>query len=435
MEITWVEIGKLKPNPKNPNKHSKDQIDRLVKLIKYQGWRHPIIVSNQSDLVVAGHGKLEAAKKMGLQKVPVHYQDFQDSEQEYAFLTSDNAIASWAELDLGNINSELGNLGPDFDLDLLGIKDFVIELADKALTDEDSVPEKPIEPRSKLGDLFLLGPHRLLCGDSTDKALVERLMNGEKADMVFTSPPYLDLRDYRGDIDLSITKLGGIFDWPAHFFCVNLGLIIRERTIIQYWNDWIAEANKRGLPLLSWNVWDKERASAPAHQQSMFGLCHEWIFVFGEYRELELTIPNKCAGETHAGNATVREKDGSLRDKSRTQIRAFRQLDSVLRLPAVNCRSAEYTGHPASFPVAFAESYVTSIAKGSIIGDPFCGSGSTLIGCEKTGRKCYGMEIDPHYCDVILERWAKFTGKDPIREDGKSWADLKKSSLQNKSNK
>lgn len=122
-----ISVNKLKEHPKNRNSHSKEQIDRLVKLIEFQGFRCPIIISNLSGYIVAGHGRLYAAKSMGLDKVPVDYQDFQSEEAEYAFLVSDNAIASWSELDFSGINTDIGDLGP-FDIDLLGIKNFDVEI-------------------------------------------------------------------------------------------------------------------------------------------------------------------------------------------------------------------------------------------------------------------------------------------------------------------
>lgn len=131
MLIEWEAICNVKPHPKNPNKHTNEQIERLSKLIQYQGWRHPIIVSNRSGFVVSGHGRLDAAQLLQLQTVPVSYQDFLSDEQEYAFLVSDNAIASWAELDLSSINAAIPDLGPDFEVDLLGMKIFEIEVADK----------------------------------------------------------------------------------------------------------------------------------------------------------------------------------------------------------------------------------------------------------------------------------------------------------------
>lgn len=130
-KITWVDIKKLKPHPKNPNKHSKEQIERLAEIIAYQGFRSPIVVSNRSGYIVAGHGRVEAAMANELTKVPVSYQDFTDDEQEYAHMTADNAIADWATLDLSMINKDIIELGPDFNIDMLGIKDFELEPADK----------------------------------------------------------------------------------------------------------------------------------------------------------------------------------------------------------------------------------------------------------------------------------------------------------------
>lgn len=142
-----LEIHKVVPNPKNPNKHPEKQIDRLSKLIDYQGQRHPIIVSKRSGFIVAGHGRLEAIKKLGWEKIAVNYQDFDSDAQEYAFITSDNSIAEWADLDLGLVNTEMLDLGPDFDVELLGLENFVIEMADFDDKEEEkeSTPEQLVE--------------------------------------------------------------------------------------------------------------------------------------------------------------------------------------------------------------------------------------------------------------------------------------------------
>lgn len=133
-----VPLSELKPHLRNRNKHSEDQIARLAQIFEYQGIRHPIIVSNLSGFIVAGHGRLEAAKKLGLTEFPVDYQDFSSEEEEYAFLVSDNSIALWAELDLAGINADMPDLGPDFDIDLLGLKEFELEPADLPEIDTDA---------------------------------------------------------------------------------------------------------------------------------------------------------------------------------------------------------------------------------------------------------------------------------------------------------
>ncbi len=135
-KIVWVPIVEVIPNDKNRNKHPKEQIERLAEIIKYQGWRHPIIVSTLSGKIVAGHGRLEAAKLIGLQKVPVHYQSFLDATQETSFGISDNAIALWAELDMIGINDDLPEMGPEFDIDMLGIEKFELDVSEKEKPDK-----------------------------------------------------------------------------------------------------------------------------------------------------------------------------------------------------------------------------------------------------------------------------------------------------------
>lgn len=136
-----VPVGELKPHPKNRNKHPKDQIDRLARILEFQGWRYPVKVSKRSGFVTSGHGRLEAARANGWATVPVNFQDYESDEQEYADLQADNAIALWAELDFSGINTDIGDIGPDFDIDLLGIKGFVIEPAELPnLPDGDRLP-------------------------------------------------------------------------------------------------------------------------------------------------------------------------------------------------------------------------------------------------------------------------------------------------------
>lgn len=374
--------------------------------------------------IAKGHGTLSAIKQNNWTEAPVVYQDFESEEQLYAFVQSDNAIAAWSDLDLPSIHTDLPDLAP-FDIELLGIKDFQFE-PDPHDGDEDAVPETPKIAKTKRGELWILGDHKLLIDDCTVKENVDRLMGGEKADMCFTSPPYSDLRDYGGGIDLAPQTLSKFFDWPTKTFYVNLGLIVRDREIVCYWDEYLNAARSRSLKLLSWNVWDKGNASAPAHQQAMFGLCHEWIFAFGEYRELNLT--NKNEGMEVLGRRTRREKDGSISEQqnSRTATRTHRQLDTVIAMQRQHNFAADYDGsHPAPFPSKLAEEYIAASSNnGDLVADPFLGSGSTLIACEKTNRKCYGMEIETLYGDVILSRFAKFSGKDPVREDGVKWSSL-----------
>jgi hypothetical protein len=210
----------LRAHPKNANNHPPEQIKRLSKILEYQGWRYPIKVSKRSGYVTSGHGRIQAALLLGWNEVPVNYQDYEDDDQEQADVHSDNAIASWAELDLSAINAQMGDFDPGFDIDLLGIKDFTLDIGEKdAGCDEDETPETPPEPVVKRGELWILGEHRLLIDDCTVKENVERLMAGEKAELCFTSPPYSDQRDYSGNLDLTPRKLAGFL--RPHALCLR----------------------------------------------------------------------------------------------------------------------------------------------------------------------------------------------------------------------
>lgn len=362
-----VPIDSLNPHPKNTNKHSKEQIQRLAKILEYQGWRYPIKVSKQSGFITSGHGRLEAARLLKLDVVPVNFQDYENETQELADLTSDNAIASWAELDLSLINTQLGDMGPDFDLDLLGIKDFVLDPAEKvAQCDEDEIPEK-VEPRTKLGDIYRLGEHRLLCGDSTDIHAVEFLMNGENVDLVFTDPPYgIDYQDVKknhrkiendSELDGIQSLLSVILSQNSPMFlCCNWkSFSTFEKAMI--------EADK---PPKACIVWDKMNR---VQNLDKFGKQHEFILYFGPF----------------GGEKTV-------------------------DVDVWQCKRQVLSEHPTAKPIELIERAIMHFNKGNVL-DLFGGSGSTLIACEKTNRRCFMMELDPQYCDVIVARWEKYTGQ------------------------
>ncbi len=351
-----VDIGDLKPNPKNPNKHSAAQIERLCQLITYQGFRQPIIVSNQSGLIVVGHGRLEAAKKLGFTKLPTSYQDFSDETEEYNFMVSDNAISAWSELDLSAINTEIGELGP-FDIDLLGIEGFTVTPVEKVEPQcgEDDVPGiSTSKVNTVLGYVYQLGAHRLMCGDSTSIDAVEKLMNGEKSELCFTSPPYADQRDYNGEKELSTEHLATFIRaayGKVNYFAVNLGYSRKNGEVNPYWDDYIKEAKDCGLIFLSWNIWDRGSAFSIGQQTAMFPIENEWIFVFGEKtKDLNTTVPNKHAGEKTG--VTNRQADGSLVRKASYGIREFRELGTICRIGVDRNRSID---HPAKFPVELPE--------------------------------------------------------------------------------
>lgn len=398
-----VEINRVVPNPRNPNKHTDQQITLLAKIIKYQGWRNPIVVSNKSGFVVSGHGRLEAAIKNEWTQVPVDFQDFENDAQEYAHMIADNKIAELAEHDDQMMFNTLKEVEVE-DFDYLGIPDFEMpkEIEEGKNETEDNVPTD-VDTRVNSGDLWILGEHRLLCGDSISDW--EKLFNGIKPELCFTSPPYSDQRDYSGDLQLSPKHLAKFMIAPCNLFAINLGLQRKDNQIVQYWDDYISVAKDMGHKFLSWNIWDRGSAFSIGQQTAMFPIEHEWILIFGQKKQLNKTIKNKNAGRKKG--ATNRQKDGSLKMKDTYNIHDKRHLGTIIRNDVDRELSVD---HPAKFPVLLPEKYIEACTNvNENIYDPFGGSGSTLIACEKTDRKCFMMEIDPHYCDIILKRWEDYS--------------------------
>lgn len=391
-----VPIAELRPHPKNRNKHGQDQVERLAKLLSAHGMRAPIVVSNLSGYIVKGHGTVLALKHAAETHAPVTYQDFESEEVEYQFLQADNAIASWAELDLKGIHLDLGELGP-FDIELLGIKDFQFEPdPEKNPGDEDAVPEVE-QNTAKVGDLFLLGEHRLLCGDSTDSGQVARLMNGDKADMLCWDPPWNVGFEYNSHDDSVDDEKYGKFltDCLSNFHSVASPAYI---AVV-----WQSEKNWRNF-----HVWFPAKARIVAVSKNFVSRAKHYLqrawdpalmWHGTEYQYFQ--VPGHNQRDYFMSNTAATHNDGT-----------------GIRLSAGQ--------HPCPRQVDAYEYFITGWTKtGQSVLDMCAGSGTALIACEKTNRKCYGMEIDPHYCDVILERWAKYTGKDPVREDGVKWSELK----------
>lgn len=400
-----VDVDTLVGHPRNPNKHSEKQIKLLAKILKHQGWRHPITISNRSGFVVSGHGRLEAARSLGWTEVPIDRQDFETEADEYAHLIADNKIAELADLNLRMVNEDAIKLGEGFDFDLLGIPDFepvLVEHLDPQC-DEDSIPEH-IETKTKIGDIYQLGNHRLMCGDSTSIDAVEKLMNGEKADITFTSPPYnlgnnAKLRGYNGDGKDTVYNEKSDHKSQEEYlsFMSAWTLIALKFSTTVFCNVQLLAGNKLALPkywmafhdkLIDLMIWDKEHAQ-PSAAHRVLNSVFELIFIFTDEHEPKRSIKT---GPVFRGT-----------------------LQNIFRLNPVRGGKNEYQkSHGAVFPVAFAEHFITNFSKYSVL-ELFGGSGSTLIACEKTNRKCFMMELDPKYCDVIVARWENYTGKTATR--------------------
>jgi hypothetical protein len=351
-----VNLKDLVAHPLNRNSHPKEQIQRLAKILSYQGFRYPIKISKRSGYITSGHGRVLAAKYNKWKQVPVNYQEYESEEQEYADVQADNAIASWAELSLDEIKVDLKGL-PELDFELLGIEDFNLEEQKEGLTDDDVVPE--IE-KNKFGviegQIWVLGAHRLMCGDSTNKKHVEILMDGEKADMVFTDPPYgMSAVSKSGVLSKKYkTDIMGDGDTNVAKKCFELVQSLAVPKLVF----WGANYYSSSLPdATCWLVWDKNNGGS-------------------DQMDCELAWTNF--------NGVTRQFTKSSEKQNRV--------------------------HPTQKPVELVTWCLDRWEAKDVV-DLFLGSGSTLIACEKTNRKCYGMELDPHYCSVIIERWQNFTGK------------------------
>ncbi len=378
-----VPVSMLKEHPKNRNAHPEAQLKRLAQILEYQGWRYPIKVSKASGYITSGHGRLAAAKILRLDSVPVNYQEYESSEQEYADLQADNAIAAWAELDLSSINADLGDLGPDFNIDFLGIKDFVLEPADLVpQCDEDELPEK-VEAKTKPGDLYQLGRHRLLCGDATLIDDVKKLVAGETMDIVWTDPPYNV--NYEGKtkdkLKIENDRMGGedFLSFLRTAFS-NMCLVTKPGAAI-----YIAHADTEGVNF----------RTALVDAGFLFKQCLVWVkqkFVMGRsdyHWKHEPILYGWKEGGAHSWYG----------DRSQCTVLEFD-------------RPSRSTEHPTMKPVELIEYCLgNSSQKGESVLDLFGGSGSTLITAEKIGRRAFLMELEPHYCDVIVARWQKFTGR------------------------
>jgi len=382
MEIKEVEVSALIPYAKNSRTHDDAQVAQIAASIKEFGWTNPILVDGDKG-VIAGHGRLLAARKLGMDKVPtIELKDMTEAQKK-AYVIADNKLALNAGWDTNFLSLELQELkDQDFDLTLLGFDDKELDAllapeTTEGLTDEDSVPDTPIEPKTKLGDIYILGNHRLMCGDSTSIDAVEKLVAGTTIDLCYTDPPY-GINE-KGDRTARKTGLAknhnfkdfkdDTIDYAVEAYQIVEGVLQVKR---QVW--WGANYYCHALPQSNnWFVWDKRVEDKMADTQS----------------DCEL--------------AWVKSKWSS--------VRIFRHLWKGFNKDS---ERNQQRVHPTQKPVALAEWSFDYFKEVNTVLDLFGGSGSTLIACEKTNRHCLMMEFEPHYCDVIVKRWEDFTGKKAV---------------------
>lgn len=427
LEVLHVPVEKVHPNEHNPNRMTDKVMQAARESIERYGMIDPIVVRSKGRgryEIIDGEHRHRACVDLGHTTVPLIVVKANDSEAKKLTILLNDIKGRHDPDMLGSLLAEL-KVELDADEFMLALPYDESELSDlleRALPGsagpdgDDDVPGVPLVPDSKPGQVYELGPHRLLCGDATDPANVALLMGDDRAQLLMTSPPYADVRDYdpSSGIDLRPETLAQFIPaWAAHVdvMAVNLGLLRRDDEVVCYWDDYTMAARLAGLKMLSWNVWDRGEAGTMGQATAMFPTHHEWIFVYGrKSAKTHLSVANK-----HAGADTglmVRQQNGELEATTGPEkIRDRGHMGSVLRNPPFK-GSHEGIDHPAIFPVAVPSAYISSVTNvGDLVVDPFAGAGTTMIAAENLGRVCRMTEMSPGYCDVIRRRWEEHTAK------------------------
>lgn len=431
-------LDRLRAYARNPRTHSDAQVAQIAASIVEFGWTNPVLVAGDGT-VIAGHGRLDAARRLGLSMVPVLVLDHFSEAQRRAYVIADNKLALNAGWNDELLAAELHALnGEGFNLELTGFDETELDRLMAPLDDDagaggdatdaaDEAPEPPRNPVSRSGDLWRMGEHRLLCGDSTDGAAIARLMESERAALLFTSPPYGNQRNY---------TTGGIGDWEALMrgvfgrlddvmaqdgqVLVNLGMIHRDNEWQPYWNGWLDWMRASGWRRFGFYVWD-QGPGLPGDWNGRLAPAFELLFHFNrEMRKPNKIVPCKWAGHINDSHGGMRGKDGTVGEWTHAGqgVQETRIPDNVLRITRHKARGIE-TEHPAVFPVALPEFVMNTYSdQNDIVFEPFAGSGTTLVAGERAGRRVRAIELAPEYVDVALLRWRQLFPSSTVVLDG-----------------
>ncbi len=459
LNVEYRSIDSLIPFARNPRTHSPEQIAKIAASIAEFGFSNPVLVDGNNG-IIAGHGRVCGARKLGMTEVPVIELGHLSPTQKRAYVISDNRLAldaGWDEEMLALELSELTEAG--FDLALTGFDDTEIEslLADGVNADDtgqdippddsgdavDDVPEGAATPVSRAGDVWLLGTHRLVCGDAGDPQVIAALMQGDRATLCFTSPPYGNQRDY---------TCGGIADWDGLMrgvfaqlpmaangqVLVNLGLVHREQEVLPYWDGWLSWMRQQGWRRFGWYVWD-QGPGLPGDWSGRLAPAFEFVFHFNR-KDSDVRRPNKNVPCIYAGKDThqrgngpsaggMRNKDGSSTSWNHAGIltQDTKIADAVIRIMRHKGKIGPGIDHPAVCPVALPEFVIEAFTcKGDIVYEPFCGSGTTMLAAQRTNRVCRLVEIAPEYVDVAVKRFQQNFADVPVtlQATGQSFTDV-----------
>lgn len=387
-DVQEVSLELLRPYERNAKKHGPGQIEKLKASITEFGFLTPCLIDSNYNLI-AGHGRVMAAKELGIETVPCVFIEGLTEEQRRAYVLADNRLGELGEWDMELVFDELKELDDlGFDIELTGFEmpEEIPEIIEDNF-DEDAVPD---EPRVKLGDLWQLGDHRLICGDSTDASVIDKLTNKNKVNLLLTDPPY-------GIDVVKGSKVDG--DGPIHFGKVGGGNWVESKTYSSIIGDDTTDTARE-----SYNI-----ASIYAENQIIFG---------GNYFT-DFLPPSRCWivwDKQNTGNFADAELAWTSFDKG---VKLYHFMWNGLAREGNRKAEGVTRVHPTQKPVGLMGYILGDFSNESDkILDLFGGSGSTLIACEQLNRKCFMCELDPHYCDVIINRWETFTGREAVLING-----------------
>jgi len=426
MRIEQRLIDGLIPFANNARTHSENQIEQIAASIKEFGFNNPVLI-DKSGGIIAGHGRVLAARLLGMETVPTVELSHLNDDQRRAYILADNRLAELAGWDLDLVALELADLSDaGFNIELTGFDEDFLPLHDEpGLVDEDDVPELPVDPTTRLGDVWLMGGHRLLCGDSTSIDALEALMAGAKADLIFTDPPYNV--DYEGGSGLKIQNDNMSNDTFRQFlydaFSAAFTVTKAGRPI------YVAHADSEG-----YNFRGALTESGFLLKQCVIWVKNSMVMGRQDYQwQHEPILYGWKPGEAHKwyggfNKKTVIDDDVDLRKLDKPALVALvNSLRNNKKTTVVRENKPHRNDiHPTMKPVALVQHFIrNSSREEGIVLDSFGGGGSTLIACEKNRRNSRTMELDPKYCDVTVMRWQDYTGKEAVLESsGETFAEV-----------
>lgn len=396
MEIVYKKVNDLIPYINNSRTHSEEQVNQIVASINEFGFTNPLLI-DEKDNIIAGHGRLLASKKLKMEEVPCIVLSGLTEAQKKAYIIADNKMALNAGWDDELLKIELENLKElDFDLELTGFDvdelDDIFQAEEKQeIVEDDFDIEPPEEPKAKLGDIYQLGNHRLMCGDSTKIEDVEKLMNGNKADMVFTDPPY------------GVSYTGGVI----HGNKINNDhkREMLKNDDLDIYSDFIPLLNKvidDGAIYIFYATCNSYELLKPLKENDIeLNSIIVWNKINTGYADMNSNYKNKyepcvyCKRKGHKLNFVGPTTENTVWDIEKDRDNKLHPTQKPIKVPARAISNS-------------------SNIDGKVL-DLFGGSGSTLIACEQLNRNCYMMELDPKYIDVIIKRWEEITGKKAIK--------------------